>query len=59
MSQKKDKNELKTLTVEDLAGVVGGLAVSGTTEEGNVKVGGETKFTQRESRYPADPILTF
>ena len=47
--QQNDEQKLKTLTVEDLAQVVGGAA---TTEDGDLKVGGETKYPQREGRYP-------
>jgi bacteriocin-like protein len=46
---KKSERLKKTLTVEDLAQVIGGVA---DTEEGTLKVGGETKYTQRESRFP-------
>ena len=46
---KKSERLQKTLTVEDLAQVMGGVA---DTEEGTLKVGGETKYTQRESRFP-------
>ncbi len=51
---KNDKKPLgKTLTVEDLAKVIGGA--DGETEEGTLKVGGEQKGRQRESRYP--PVI--
>ena len=49
---KKSERLQKTLTVEDLAQVMGGAA---DTEEGTLKVGGETKYTQRESRFP--PVI--
>jgi len=46
-----ERTSKKTLTVEDLASVMGGATKGG--EEGTVKYGGETKYSQRESRYPA------
>jgi hypothetical protein len=49
---KKSDRLKKTLTVEDLSQVIGGAA---ETEEGTLKVGGETKYTQRESRFP--PVI--
>lgn len=60
MNDKNDKNATakksdrlqKTLTVEDLAQVIGGVA---DTEEGTLKVGGEEKYPQREGRYP--PVI--
>jgi len=45
-----DQAPMKILTVEDLAAVVGGATSGG--EEGTLKYGGETKYSQRESRYP-------
>ena len=51
-TQKKSDQLKKSLTVEDLAQVIGGAA---DTEEGTLKVGGETKYTQRESRFP--PVI--
>jgi hypothetical protein len=55
VNEKKDTRDIeqtstKILTVEDLAAVVGGATSAG--EEGTLKYGGETKYSQRESRYP-------
>jgi hypothetical protein len=63
LNEKNDTRDIKSLTVEDLASVVGGATSGG--EEGTLKYGGETKYSQRESRYPVvgggvlGPISTF
>jgi hypothetical protein len=53
MNEKKNNSIRikKSLTVEDLAQVVGGTE-DGGGEEGTLKYGGETKGKQRESRFP-------
>jgi hypothetical protein len=58
VSEKSEKNPkksdaLKSLTVEDLAQVVGGDG-----EDGTLKYGGEIRGPQRESRYPPYPPIT-
>jgi hypothetical protein len=47
MKEKKPEQNMKSLTVEDLAKVVGGAAASEDESPG-----GEIEYTQRKSKYP-------